>query len=162
MQIRRYPATSPEVQAIIERLDQSLLERYDPSEIHGIDGAEFEAAGGTFVIGELEDRHVACGAFRPLSAGIAEVKRIFVDPAYRGRGLARAILAHLEDEMVRRGFETAVLETGVRQAEAIRLYRKAGYIPIPAFGEYASCACSLCFAKGLRLAAVALTSGPVQ
>ncbi len=149
MQITSFPAASRDAQLIIARLDRSLMERYTASDIHGIDGEEFDAAGGHFLICSVDDRHVGCGAFRPIGGSIAEVKRMFVENAYRGRGIATAILAHLEAEMKRRGFETSVLETGVRQFEAIALYRKSGYFPIPRFGPYVECELSLCFAKGL-------------
>jgi putative acetyltransferase len=150
MTIERFPAASRNVQEIIARLDQALLERYEASDIHGIDGGEFDRAGGYFVIFRDDGRSLGCGAFRPLDRSVAEVKRMFVEQAHRGKGIAKAILLHLEDEMQRRGFETSVLETGVKQAEAIGLYRSLGYFPIPVFGAYVGCQYSLCFAKGLN------------
>lgn len=151
MEIRQFPAAGIEARTIIARLDESLLERYEPGDIHGIDGNAFDRAGGYFVICTVDGRPVGCGAFRPIDTSIAEVKRMFVEREHRGRGLATAILQHLEREMGRRGFETSVLETGGRQVEAIRLYRKLGYTPIPRFGGYADCEVSLCFAKRLGL-----------
>lgn len=151
MVITSYSAASTEVQAIIHRLDQALLERYEASDIHGIDGREFDQAGGYFVICKVDDKSVGCGAFRPIDRQIAEVKRMFVETAFRGRGIAKAILTHLEDEMRRKGFETAVLETGIKQPEAVGLYRRLGFFPIPAYGSYVGCKYSLCFAKGLQI-----------
>jgi len=150
MTITSFPAASAEVQEIIARLDLALLERYEAADIHGIDGPEFDRAGGYFVICRRGGQSVGCGAFRPIDAAVAEVKRMFVESAFRGQGIAKAILAHLEEEMRRRRFETAVLETGIKQPEAIGLYRRLGYFPIPAFGSYVGCTYSLCFAKGLR------------
>ncbi len=79
---------------------------------------------------------LGCGALRALAAGAAEVKRMYVAPAARGRGIATALLAELEDAARRRGWTTLRLETGPRQPEAISLYSGAGYRPIPAFGSY--------------------------
>ena len=79
---------------------------------------------------------LGCGALRALGADAAEVKRMYVAPAARGRGIAEALLAELEDAARRRGWTTLRLETGPRQPEAIGLYSGAGYRPIAAFGAY--------------------------
>jgi len=79
---------------------------------------------------------LGCGALRALAADAAEVKCMYVAPSARGRGIAAALLAELEDAARRRGWTTLRLETGPRQPEAISLYSRAGYRPIPAFGAY--------------------------
>jgi GNAT superfamily N-acetyltransferase len=79
---------------------------------------------------------VGCGALRALGDGAAEVKRMYVVPAARGRGVARAVLAGLEAAARERGWSTLRLETGPRQPEAVGLYTRAGYRPIRAFGVY--------------------------
>jgi len=79
---------------------------------------------------------VGCGALRPLGDGVAEVKRMFIAPSARGRGLAKVVLAGLEDAARERGWTTLRLETGLRQPEAVALYAGAGYRPIAAFGGY--------------------------
>lgn len=80
---------------------------------------------------------VGCGALRPLGDGVAEIKRMYVVPAARGRGLSKLVLAGLEAAARDRGWTTLRLETGPRQPEAIALYEGAGYRPIAAFGPYA-------------------------
>jgi GNAT superfamily N-acetyltransferase len=80
---------------------------------------------------------LGCGALRSLGEGAAEVKRMYVVPAGRGRGVARTVLAGLERAARGRGWTTLRLETGPRQPEAVALYRRAGYRPIDAFGDYA-------------------------
>ena len=80
---------------------------------------------------------VGCGALRPLRDGVAEIKRMYVVPAARGRGLSKLVLAGLEAAARDRGWTTLRLETGPRQPEAIALYEGAGYRPIAAFGPYA-------------------------
>lgn len=79
---------------------------------------------------------LGCGALRPLGDGVAEVKRMYVVPEARGRGVARAVLAGLEEAARERGWTTLRLETGPRQPEAVALYGSAGYRPIEAFGVY--------------------------
>ncbi|MGY2127811.1 GNAT family N-acetyltransferase [Blastococcus sp. SYSU DS0617] len=80
---------------------------------------------------------LGCGALRPLGGAAAEVKRMYVVPAARGRGVARAVLAGLEEAARGRGWTTLRLETGPLQPEAVALYRGAGYAPIGPFGDYA-------------------------
>ena len=93
---------------------------------------------------------VGCGAVRLLDGDDAEVKRMYVVPSARGRGVGRALLAALESEARSLGAGRLVLETGIRQTEALALYRRAGFVDIPAYGEYAaSPGTSVCLAKGL-------------
>lgn len=90
------------------------------------------------------------GAVREYEAGTMEVKRMFVLPGLRGRGIARAVLAELEKWSAELGYEKCILETGQKQPEAIRLYRKAGYQIIPNFGQYAEVESSVCMEKLLE------------
>ena len=80
---------------------------------------------------------VGCGALRPLEDGVAEIKRMYVVPAARGRGLSKLVLAGLEAAARDRGWTTLRLETGPRQPEVVALYEGAGYRRIAAFGPYA-------------------------
>jgi GNAT superfamily N-acetyltransferase len=79
---------------------------------------------------------VGCGALRPLGTGVAEVKRMYVVPDARGRGVATLLLSGLESAALDRGWTTLRLETGPRQPEAVALYSGAGYHRIEAFGHY--------------------------
>jgi GNAT superfamily N-acetyltransferase len=96
------------------------------------------------------DTAVACGAIRDLGDGVAELKRMYVAPEARGRGLSRQVLDELERLATDRGFHRLVLETGVLQVQAMGLYMSAGYRSIPNFGEYAAETASRCFAKDLH------------
>ncbi len=80
---------------------------------------------------------LGCGALRFLGDGAAEVKRMYVVPAARRRGVSRAVLARLEEAARSRGWTTLRLETGPLQTAATGLYRSVGYRPIAAFGAYA-------------------------
>lgn len=90
---------------------------------------------------------LGCGALRPLSPGSAEIKRMYVDPAARGTGLATALLRTLERTAVDRGWTTLRLETGTAQPEAIRFYQREGYRQIPLFGNYVGSPISVCYER---------------
>ena len=134
---------------LIEQLDAELNERYPGEPVNGIDPEAFRLAGGYFVLAQRDSRPVGCGAFRPHDPDSVEIKRMFVLPEFRGRGVARLILAALEAEARRRGYRRGVLETGIRQPEAIALYRAGGYTEIEAFGPYVGSEHSVCFGKAL-------------
>ncbi|MBN1220061.1 MAG: GNAT family N-acetyltransferase [Anaerolineae bacterium] len=89
-----------------------------------------------FLVGYLAGQPVACGAVRKLEAQTGEIKRMFVKPEVRGLGLAKLMLARLEQEAVAMDFQVLRLETAARQPEALGLYRKSGYTDIPQFGQY--------------------------
>jgi GNAT superfamily N-acetyltransferase len=90
-----------------------------------------------------------CGALRHLEGEVAEIKRMFVAPQHRGRGISRLILTGLEEQALARGWRVLRLETGRLQPEALGLYASAGYVPIPKFGPYVNAAHSLCFERRL-------------
>ena len=96
-----------------------------------------------------EDMPAACGGLKELSRGVAEIKRMYVLPEFRGKGLASRVLEELERWASELGFEKCVLETGKKQPEAIGLYRKSGYRVIPNYGQYQGIDNSLCFEKSL-------------
>jgi GNAT superfamily N-acetyltransferase len=148
MKFRIESPGSAAAQSLIAALDDDIVRRYPGEPTNGIDVAGFEAAGGVFVICYVNDMPVACGAFRPFE-GAAEIKRMYVVPSMRGRGLARAMLDFLEAEAARRGFSRAVLETGRIMTEALGLYRSAGWRETAVFGPYVGDPKSICFEKHL-------------
>lgn len=148
IEIRVEAASSPAAGALIAALDDDLRHRYPGEPTNGIDAGSFEADGGVFAVGYVGGEPAVCGAFRPYEKA-AEIKRMFVAPAFRGRGLGRLMLQFLEREAARRGFARAILETGTGQPEAIRLYRAQGWQPIAAFGPYVGDPLSVCFEKPL-------------
>ena len=149
--LRIDPATLDQVSktGLLDDLDADLAARYPGEPIYGIDAAEFLASGGYFVLAFHDGRAVGCGAFRPLDARTVEIKRMFVRPEFRGRGIARAILNALEAAAGHRGHTHSVLETAARQPEAIAHYRASGYGRIEPFGPYVGNARALCFGKTL-------------
>lgn len=91
--------------------------------------ADFDA----FLVGYEDEVAVCGGGLKPLGDGVVEIKRMYVVPQARGRGVARALLAALEAEARERGFAIVRLDTGPRQPSAERMYREAGYAEIGNF-----------------------------
>lgn len=92
---------------------------------------------------------VACGAIKVFDDESMEVKRMFTLPEMRGKGIASKILSELENWTKELGFTKTILETGIRQSEAVALYEKCGYKKIPNYGQYAGIENSLCYEKNL-------------
>jgi putative acetyltransferase len=144
------PIDSPLARRLLAELDGLLEDLYPPEENFLELPAEHVGEGrGVFLVLRLDGEPVGCGAVRLLSASTAEIKRMYVAGGARGRGLSRLLLAELEARARRLGATSVLLETGDRQAEALGLYRSAGYSPVPCFGGYASSPSSLCFEKRL-------------
>jgi len=99
------------------------------------------------VVAYENEKAVGCGAFKEYSASAAEIKRMFVRPENRGCGIAGKILTELETWAKELKFSECVLETGVKQPEAIRLYKKSGYETIPSYGQYLNIENSVCMKK---------------
>ena len=145
------PFVSPDARRLVAALDAHLAGRYAPEHRFGPHlKAEQVAPGiGTFVIARADGKAIGCGALRRRDPTTIEVKRMYVEPEMRGRGVARQILGHLESTARTMGAERLVLETGLYQDEAIRLYRAAGFKTIECFDEYAGTPTSVCFEKPL-------------
>ncbi|MBS4066317.1 MAG: GNAT family N-acetyltransferase [Chitinophagaceae bacterium] len=92
---------------------------------------------------------VACGAFKAFDAESAEIKRMYVLPQHRNKGIAAAVLQQLEQWAKEEGYTSTVLETGMKQPEAIHLYQKSGYLRIPNYGQYVGVENSVCMKKEL-------------
>jgi RimJ/RimL family protein N-acetyltransferase len=150
VEIVRESIDSPAARALIQELNAEMLARYpeEGTAAHfRLDANEVAPGRGTFLVAYAGDTPLACGAVRLLEDGRAEIKRMFVAPEARGRGLGRRILEALESEASSLGARALVLETGPRQHEAIALYSLAGFSPIPAFGEYVESPLSLFMGK---------------
>jgi GNAT superfamily N-acetyltransferase len=101
-----------------------------------------------FVIVAYEDgKALGCGAIKEFSKDTMEVKRMYVSPENRNKGIASKILSELEKWAYELSYGKCILETGKRQNEAVGLYKKSGYKMIPNYGQYANVENSLCFEK---------------
>ena len=150
-EIRREELGSPAAAALIAALNAELSATYpEEGATHfRLDPDEVGEGHGAFLVAYDGGRPVGCGALRRLDTDTAEIKRMYVAPEARGRGLGRLLLGALEGEARRLQVARIVLETGVRQREALGLYESAGYARIPSFGEYVDSPLSVCFGKPL-------------
>ncbi|CAM5243313.1 N-acetyltransferase OS=Streptomyces antimycoticus OX=68175 GN=SSPO_042440 PE=4 SV=1 [Streptomyces antimycoticus] len=142
--------------------------RYGEGDLTPMDAAHFDPPHGLYLMAyDPDGTPVATGGWRSQERsdegyedGDAEIKRMFVVRAARGRGLARRILAALEDSAREAGRVRMVLETGTEQPEAIELYTSSGYTPVPKFGLYRFEEMSRCYAKLLTAAPVEPSVSP--
>ncbi|CAN5742938.1 hypothetical protein BH11BAC3_BH11BAC3_08400 [soil metagenome] len=93
---------------------------------------------------------IGCGAFKPFEQQQVEIKRMYVLPTFRGKGIGQLILTELEQWASALYYQSCVLETGKKQPEAISLYQKAGYAFIENYGQYKNVDNSVCMQKYLR------------
>ena len=146
----------PDAVKMVAEVQQEYVHRYGGEDETPMDVAEFAPPRGFFVVGYAAGVAVACGGWRAhessddgFADGDAEIKRMYVQPPARGHGYARRILAELERTAAESGRRRAVLETGLKQPEAIALYESSGYTPVPSFGIYRCSPESRCFGKML-------------
>jgi GNAT superfamily N-acetyltransferase len=134
MQFRAVDAAEPPAADLVEAMIRDLEPLYgriDGPEAPRATPEDFRAPGGTFLVGYDDDgRGVCCGGVKPLGDGIGEIKRMYVVPEARRRGVARELLTALEDAARDLGHTRARLDTGPRQPHAEALYRGAGYAQI--------------------------------
>jgi putative acetyltransferase len=152
VEIRRERFDSEAARALAGALEAELLATYDGDPgSGGLPAAPiFEPEnGGAFLVGRIDGEAVACGGIARFDEATAEIRRMYVVPTARGRGLSRQVLAALEDEARGLGYSFVRLETGNLQAEAIGLYVSAGFGPIPRYGPFANDPKSVCFEKRL-------------
>ncbi|ACT94520.1 GNAT family N-acetyltransferase [Dyadobacter fermentans] len=147
-QIIRTNSEHPGFRVLTNELDDELCRIYNTNK------ADYEAynriSGLTTVLLAYENGlAIACGCFKTFDADRIELKRMFVKPAFRGKGIASAMVAELEKWAAELGYQSAILETGIGQPEAIALYRKLGYHDIPHFGEFPEESRSVCLGKSL-------------
>ena len=116
-------------------LAERFTEGFDPEAYRRGSAAGPVSEPGVFVLGRIGGAPVACGAIRPLAPGVAEFKRMWVDPAVRGRGLGRRLLAALEEHAARHGWTIVRMDTNRTLTEAATLYRSAGYLPIARYND---------------------------
>jgi putative acetyltransferase len=134
--IERVTEPTTEVRDLIGELDAVLGAAYEPHQRHGLVIAQLFDPHVRFFLARLDGAAVACGGVA-LFDDYAEVKRMYTRPPVRGRGIAKTVLARLEQEARAGGKPVLRLETGQLQPEAVGLYRRAGFVSCGAFGNYA-------------------------
>lgn len=144
--LERTTSEHPGFVALVRHLDAYLAK---------IDGDEHAfyaqynkiAALQNVVVAMDGDTPIGCGAFKLFDENSVEIKRMYVLPEWRGKGMAPQILAELERWAAELGHSRCVLETGLRMPDAVAFYTKSGYARIENFGQYAGVENSACFAK---------------
>ena len=151
LEIRPEPFGTPLTQGMADAQQAELTERH-----HGSPGSGempspeyFQPPDGTFLVAFEDGEAIACGGVGRLDETTGELRRMYVLPAHRSRGLGRAILEELENAGRALGYTRMRLETGNEAPEAISLYTSSGYEPIPCWGSFASDPKSRCFEKPL-------------
>ena len=153
--LREHPGT-PEASQLIAELDAYLHPLYPKESQHGYSIDKLVEQQVEFFLLYHDSKPAACGGVQifgdPLHPALCygELKRMYVREGFRGLGLAKQMLTHLEEVATARGATNMRLETGIHQPEAIGLYKKCGYYPIPPFGPYPpDDPLSLCYEKRL-------------
>ncbi|MCD9187553.1 MAG: GNAT family N-acetyltransferase [Pyrinomonadaceae bacterium] len=148
LELLRTDSENPDFHELVVLLDADLAIR---------DGAEHSFYAQYNKIDKLREvvvayeneKAVGCGAFKEYEPKTAEIKRMYVREDMRGKGIAGKVLSELENWAKELDFTECILETGLKQPEAIRLYRKSGYQRIPNYGQYAGVENSVCMRKYL-------------
>ena len=140
----------PDVRRLIAESDAYMQALYPPESNHLVDVDALAAADTVFLVARRNGELLGSIAFRVIAPGHAELKRMFVRVEARGIGLGRRLLEALEDAARRQNIDRISLETGIRQREAIGLYRASGYQDCPPFGTYTPDPLSLFMTKRLQ------------
>lgn len=141
--------TSLAVRELIAELDCYLESLYPPESRFGLDIVALQDKSVTLFLAKIDDKPVGCGAIQLQAPGYAELKRMYVRPNMRGKGIAKQIVSEIEAFAKQTNIHTLRLETGAYQPAAIHLYQKLGYYPIPPFNDYKEDPLCLYFEKTL-------------
>jgi len=133
--------------ALIQELDAYLEPLYAIESRHGFSVEKLLREGVSFFVIRHDGMPAGCGGVKFFGTEFGELKRMYVRPQFRGLGLGRLLLDHLEAYTKERGITVLRLETGIYQPEAIRLYERAGFKRIPPFANYTDDPVSLCYEK---------------
>jgi putative acetyltransferase len=150
IRITREDPRQADVRLLIAESDGYLQALYPPESNHLIDANELAAPEVVFLVARGGGKPLGSIAFRIISPGHAEMKRLFVRSSARGTGLGRRLVVALEEAARQQRIDRLSLETGIRQPQAIGLYRASGYQECPPFGTYEPDPLSLFMTKRLQ------------
>ncbi len=151
IRIARTDIESTVARTLIDELNAELMSRYPEAGANHfrVDPEEVAEGRGAFVVAYRDGKAVGCGAVRLIGNEDAEIKRMYTCKEARGLGIGGRVLGTLEEMARSLGARRLVLETGIRQGEALHVYERAGFKRIPLYGEYATSPMSICMAKWL-------------
>ena len=136
---------TPDAASLIGELDAHLTALYAVESRHGFSVAKLLRDGVAFFVTRDGGQPAGCGGVMFVGREYAEIKRMYVRPAFRGRGLGRLMLDRLVAHARQHGLTVIRLETGIHQKEAIALYERYGFHRIPPFGPYRDDPVSRCY-----------------
>jgi putative acetyltransferase len=145
IQIARERPDTPDATALVTELEAGLAARYPDESRHGFSVEQLARQGVHFFVLRADGVAAACGGILFVDGEYGEIKRMYVRPRFRGRGLGRRILEHLAAHARASGITLLRLETGVDQLEAIGLYESMGFRRCPPFGPYRDDPLSPCY-----------------
>ena len=134
--IVREPPDSADARALIHEIVRDVASAYPAESRHGLGPGQLISEGVAFFVVRADGEPAGCGGVK-LCEGYGEIKRLYVRPAFRGRGLGQQMLLFLEGYAREHGCHVLYLQTGVYQTDAMRLYGRLGYKEIGPFGSYA-------------------------
>lgn len=145
--LRQLSPDHPDSIQLISELDAVLAQHTPREHMFGLHAGEEEDPRLRFFVLEVDNVIAGCGALRELEPDMAELKRMFVRPAFRGQGYGRFLLTALEHDAAGAGITWLRLETGPTLSTALTLYRSSGFVDIPKYGEYVKSPTSVCMEK---------------
>ncbi|TYB60622.1 GNAT family N-acetyltransferase [Nonomuraea sp. PA05] len=143
MKIEERAVADRELAVLLDAAFAELVARY------GAEGRSQVKEEARYLVASVDGRAVGCGAVQPVDDVTGELKRMYVVPEQRGRGIATSLLSALEELARRLGYERLRLATGLRQPEAIALYERCAYTLTEPYGRYVDAPLTRCYAKAL-------------
>jgi putative acetyltransferase len=146
----RTDSSNPDYRTLVIELDKDLIGR--EGEVYDAVYAQYNKSDDIkyVVVAYDGETPISCGAIKHYEENVIEVKRMYLLPVYRGKGIASMVLKELENWAVELNYSKAILETGTKMPEAIGLYGKNNYAITPNYGQYAGMPDSVCFEKMLK------------
>jgi GNAT superfamily N-acetyltransferase len=139
----------PAAQGLMGQMEDDLAQFYGERHFPPQDGRDWSAPHGAMVVALWDGEPAACGGLIRFDGGTAELKRMFTRIGYRRRGVAALVLSHLESLATDLGYSKMVLETGLPQVDAQRLYRSSGYEQMDCWPPHDRDETSICFGRVL-------------
>ena len=146
MELIRTNSENDDFRTLIRQLDTDLNIRYGELQ-QQYDAHNRVEKLDTAIVAYIDNAPAGCGCFKQYDDDTAEIKRMFVLPVNRGKGIATRILGELENWAREKKYKKTLLETGSKQFEAINMYKKSGYVQTENFGQYAGNTNSICMKK---------------
>lgn len=144
------PYDADVVQTLVQEMADDLAQHYGPASYPPQDPLDWTAPDGGMFVLLVGGEPAGCGGFTRHDDMTAEIKRMFVHPAHRRNGFGKILLAAIEKEALRLGYQRMTLETGLPQQAARALYEASGYRPAPCWPPYDRDPTSVCFSRKLE------------